>query len=96
MTRHRLGSGASGFDPDRVLCVLGDHLGKADAFLTAAEDLIERSWGGSGGEGGAYDASVMRRRNHVEHLVEAAKRAVRKAAKAGRKLEELAKRWRGA
>ena len=96
MTRHRLGSGAPGFDPDRALCALGDQLGKADAFLTAAEDLIERSWSGSGNESGAYDARVMRRRNHAEHLVEAAKLAVRKAAKTGRALEEFAKRWRGA
>ncbi len=96
MTRHRLGSGAPGFDPDLLLCVLGDHLGKADAFLTAAEDLIERPWGGSGDEGGAYDDSVKRRRLHAEHLVEAAKLAVRKAAKTARKLEEFAKRWRGA
>ena len=81
-------------DLDGTLDVMRDNLGRADAFITAAEDLIERPWGGSeDDEGDEDDDSLGRHRNHVAHLVESAKLAVRAAAYAG---EELANRRRGA
>ena len=92
MNRRRLGSGESRFDVDGTLCVLRDNLGKADAFITVAEDLIEQCWDGSGDEGDD-DNSATRRRNQVAHLVESAKLAVRAAAYAG---EAIASRRRGA
>lgn len=92
MTRRRLGSGQPRFDLDNMFYVLRDNLGKADAFITVAEDLIEQCWGDSGDEGDG-DNGVIRRRNQVAHLVESAKLAVRAAAYAG---EELANRQRGA
>jgi hypothetical protein len=78
------------FDFDGTLDVLRDNLGKADAFITAAEELIERSWCGDGGEDNDDDSddNLSRRRNQVAHLVESAKLAVRGAIYAG---EELAK-----
>lgn len=81
---------------DGLLCVLRDNLGKADAFISTAEELIVRSWGGGGGDDAEADDSVFRRRNHVEHLVEAAKLAVRAAGYAGQELEALAQRRQGA
>jgi hypothetical protein len=90
--RQRLGSGEPRFDLDGTLYVLRDNLGKADAFITVAEDLIEQCWDGCGDEGDD-DNSVSRRRNQVAHLVESAKLAVRAAGYAG---EELANRRRGA
>ena len=92
MTR-RLGSGTSRPDLDGELYVLRDNLGKADAFITAAEELIERSWSDDGDESDDGDDGLMRRRNHVEHLVESAKLAVRAATYTS---AELAKRRRGA
>jgi hypothetical protein len=65
--------------------VVRDHLGKADAFLTAAENLIEQPQEIDD----SRDDSLGRRRNHVAHLIESAKLAVRAAAHAG---EALAKR----
>ena len=97
MTRRRqLSPAAPCANVDGLLCVLRDNLGKADAFISTAEELIERSWDGEGEEGGDGDDSVMRRRNHVEHLVESAKLAVRAAAYTGQELEERAQRRRGA
>ena len=98
MTRRRqLPPAASGADADGLLCVLRDNLGKADAFITTAEDLIERSWGGDGGDDlDDDDDSVSRRRNHVAHLVESAKLAVRAAAYTGQELEQRDQRRRGA
>ena len=92
MNRRRLGSGEPRVDLDGTLCVLRDNLGKADAFITVAEDLIEHCWDRNGDEGDD-DNSITRRRNQVAHLVESAKLAVRAAAYAG---EELANRPRGA
>ena len=65
-------------DLDGTLDVMRDNLGRADAFITAAEDLIERPW-----EGSEDDDSLGRHRNHVAHLVESAKLAVRAAIYAG-------------
>ena len=91
MNRRRLGPGEAHFDLDNMVNALRDNLGKADAFITVVEDLIEQCWDGSGDEGDDDD-SVTRRRNQVAHLVESAKLAVRAAANAG---EELANRRRG-
>jgi len=92
VSRRHLGSGEPRFDLDGTLDVLRDNLGKADAFITVAENLIEQCWDGSGDEGDD-DNSVSRRRNRVAHLVESAKLAVRAAAYAG---EAIASRRRGA
>ena len=92
MSRRRLGSGEPRFDLDNMFYVLRDNLGRADAFITVAEDLIEQCWDGSRDEGDD-DNNVTRRRNQMAHLVESAKLAVRAAAYAG---EELANRRRGA
>jgi hypothetical protein len=78
VTRHRL-------DLDSTLDVMRDNLGRADAFITVAEDLIEQCWDGSGDEGDD-DNSITRRRNQVAQLVESAKLAVRAAAYAGEAL----------
>ena len=92
MNRRRLGSGEPRFDLDNMFSVLRDNLGRADAFITVAEDLIEQCWDGSGDESDD-DNSITCRRNQVAHLVESAKLAVRAAAYAG---EELANRRPGA
>ena len=68
-------------DLDGTLDVMRDNLGRADAFITAAEDLIERPWEGS--EDDEDDDGLGRHRNHVAHLVESAKLAVRAAIYAG-------------
>jgi hypothetical protein len=81
VNRKLLGPTAPTFDVTGTLYVLRDNLAKADAFITAAEELIERSDdGGEDNEG--------RRRNHVAHLVESAKLAVREAIRAGGQLDE--------
>ena len=61
-------------DLDNLIYLLRDNLGKADAYITAVEELIERP------EGAGRDEDVdepSRRRNHVAHLIESAKLAVR-------------------
>lgn len=83
-------------DADGLLCVLRDNLGKADAFLSTAEELVERVWEDHGVEDDDGVSSVLRRRSHVEHLIESAKLAVRAAAYTGEQLEERARRQRGA
>jgi hypothetical protein len=77
MTR-RLGSGESRFDRDRTLYVLRDNIARADAYITAAERLIEEPAGGD---------SISRRRTHLAHLIESAKLAVRAAIYAGSELD---------
>lgn len=79
-------------DLDSMFHVLRDNLGKADAFITVAEELIEQCWEGNGDDQDD-DTSVIRIRNQVAHLVESAKLAVRAAVYTG---EELANRRRGA
>jgi hypothetical protein len=66
---------------DNSLDVMRDNLGRADAFITAAEDLIERPGGES-----KDDDGLGRHRNHVAHLVESAKLAVRAAICAGHEI----------
>ena len=79
MTGQRRAALPSRFDLDHTLYVLRDNLGKADAFITAAEDLIEQPEGGDGGEDSDGNTYLSRRRSHIEHPVESAKRAVRAA-----------------
>ena len=89
MTRRReLTISAPCADADGLLHVLRDNLGKADAFITAAEELIGQPGGGIEGGEDDDDADLRRRRNHLAHLIESAKIAVRAAAYGG---EELAK-----
>ena len=86
MSRRRLGTGVPRFDHDHTLYVLRDNLRKADAFITAAEDLIERR-GVLGRFDEDGDDNLRRRRNHVAHLIESAKMAVRAAIYAGDELD---------
>lgn len=63
-----------------LLDLLRDHVNRADAFLTAAEDLIEHPSRGEDEEVDEdSDDHPGRRRNHVAHLLDAAKLAVRAA-----------------
>ncbi len=73
-------------DLDATLYLVRDNLGKADAFITAAEDLIKESREGDGSRDDDDDAGpddgddeLRRHRNHVAHMVGSAKFAVRKA-----------------
>jgi hypothetical protein len=91
MSRRRLGSRTPRFDREGVLYVLRDNLGRADAYITAAEDLIERPQDDDDDDEDDDD-KISRYRNHVAHLVESTKLAVRAAIYAG---AELAKRRGG-
>ena len=93
---------AEGPDVDDVLYVVLDNLGKADAFITSAEGIIEQPGGGIGGDGDGdgdeditddYDPS--RRRNHLAHMLEAAKLAVRAAQYAGDRMAAKLDAYRG-
>jgi hypothetical protein len=87
MTR-RLGSGEPRFDRDRTLHVLRDNIARADAMITAAERLIEEPPGDIRDEDEDEDGdSISRRRNHLAHLIESAKLAVRAAIYAGIELD---------
>lgn len=96
MTRP-IGSGEPRFDLDRdhTLCVLRDNIARADAMITAAEHLIEETpWDIRGNEGDDDEDdedesgdSISRRKNHLEHLIESAKLAVRAAIYAGDELD---------
>jgi hypothetical protein len=83
-------------DLDNLIYLLRDNLGKADAFITAAERMIEDPWS-SGADNPADEDetgdSGLRRRNHAEHLIESAKLAVRAAAYT---TEEIDRRRSGA
>lgn len=53
-----------------------DNLGKADAFITAAERELQESWSNRGDDPAEEDEtgdSVLGRRSRIEHLVEAHK-----------------------
>jgi hypothetical protein len=75
-------------DADGLLAVLRDNLGRADAFITAAEELIDRPGGGIGDGDADDDADASRRRNHLAHLIASAKLAIRAAAFATQELEQ--------
>jgi hypothetical protein len=79
-------------DIDGLLTVLRDNLGKADAFISAAEELIGRPGGGLESDEDDDEADLRRRRNHLAHLLDSAKLAVRAAAYGA---EELAKHRQG-
>lgn len=90
MTRRRqLGPAAPSADVDDLFCLLRDNLGKADAFMTSAEFQMEQAPSGDEDED-------LRRRSHVEHLVEAGKLAVRAAAYTSEEIENRVRRRRGA
>ncbi len=85
MRKHRLdpGSLSEGAPIDTVYAIR-DSLGKANAFISAAEILIERPRE----DGEDDDADPFGRiQNHVEHLVESAKLAVRQALRATGRLD---------
>jgi hypothetical protein len=92
--RRQLSPAVTCADVDDLLDALRDNLGKADAFISTAEELIERprSIGGDADS----DDEIQRRRSHIEHLVEAAKLAVRAAAYTSGAIEEIARRLREA
>ena len=75
-----------------MIAVLRDHLGKADAYISAAEELIEQPVldGDDDDEDGG---DVTRRRNHIAQLIESTKLAVRAAIYLG---DELDNRQSGA
>jgi hypothetical protein len=79
-------------DVDDLFCVLRDNLGKADAFISTAEELIERPQSPGGEE--ESDDDVVRCRNHIEYLVEAAKISVRAAAYTVGEIEKITQRRR--
>jgi hypothetical protein len=72
----RLATGNSCFDGGETLEALRDNIAKADAFITAAEELVESAGCLSCDDD---DADLARQRNHVAHLIESAKLAVRAA-----------------
>jgi hypothetical protein len=63
--------------------VLRDNLGRADAMLVTADELIVQLRSSEGGSGDG----LTRRRNHVSYLMEAARLAVRAAMHAGDELD---------
>jgi hypothetical protein len=73
------------FDRDHMIGVLRDHLGKADAYISAVEELIEQPIVDLGDDDDADE--VSRRRNHVAHLIESTKLAVRAAICVGDELD---------
>lgn len=88
MSARGLGATRPDFDRDHMIGVLRDHLGKADAYISAVEELIEQAV-----LDGDDDDDVTRRRNHVAHLIESTKLAVRAAICLG---DELDNRQSGA
>jgi hypothetical protein len=82
------------FDPDldNLIHLLRDNLGKADAFITAAECLIEESRSSDDDDPADEDEtgdSASRRRSHAEHLIESGKLAVRAAAYTTEEIDRL-------
>ena len=97
MTRRRqLGPAEPCADLNSLLCVLRDNLGRADAFITTAEDLIERPRSGNSDEDrDESEDDILRLRSHIEYLVESAKLAVRAAAYTSTEIEGRVRRQRG-
>jgi hypothetical protein len=76
------------FDRALTLYILRDNIARADALITAAEHLLEElDRGIEEGDEDEGGASISRRRNHVAHLIEGAKMAVRAAICAGDELD---------
>lgn len=71
--------------------LLRDSLGKADAFISVAEELIEQPQDCDD----CGDGDLLRRRSQIEHLLDAAKLAVRAAGHTSGELEEIARRRGG-
>ena len=90
MSARGLGATRPDFDRDHMIGVLRDHLGKADAYISAVEELIEQPVLDGDDDD---DDDVTRRRNHVAHLIESTKMAVRAAICLG---DELDNRQSGA
>jgi hypothetical protein len=88
--RRQLAAGAAPCDDiDDLFGLLRDNFGKADAFMTSAEYQMEQAPSGDEDED-------LRRRSHVEHLVEAGELAVRSAAYTTGELEDRVRRRQGA
>ena len=90
--RRQLGPTVACTDLDDLLGALRDNLGRADAFITTAEELIERPRSIGGDE--ESDDGILRRRSHIAHLVDAAKLAVRAAAYASSEIAAITLRQR--
>jgi hypothetical protein len=75
---------------DGQIYILRGNLGKADAFITAAEREIENSWRTVEVPAAEDGDSVLRRRSRIEHLVEAGKLAVRAAAYTTEEIDVIA------
>ena len=74
---------------DDLFGLLRDNLGKADAFISSAEYQMEQAPSGDEDED-------RRRKNHVEHLVEAAKFAVRAASRTTEEIDATVARRKDA
>jgi hypothetical protein len=74
---------------DDLFGLLRDDLGKADAFISSAEYQMEQAPSGDEDED-------QRRQSHVEHLVEAAKLAVRAASHTTEEIDATIARRRDA
>jgi len=80
-----LGPASPAVQRDHKLAMLRDYLGKADAYISAVEELIEQPVVDLGDDDDADE--VSRRRNHVAHLIESTKLAVRAAICVGDELD---------
>lgn len=81
-----------------LIYLMRDNLGKADAFITAAEREIEESWR-TDDDPAAEDEtgeSGLRRRSRIEHLIEAGKLAVRAAGYTTEEIDTQIRRTRNA
>jgi hypothetical protein len=74
---------------DNLIHLLRDNLGKADAFITAAECLIEESWSSDDDDLADEEETALRRRSRAEHLIESGKLAVRAAAYTTEEIDRL-------
>ena len=92
MSARGFGATRPDFDRDHMIGVLRDHLGKADAYISAVEELIEQAvLDGDDDDDDDDTGDVTRRRNHVAHLIESTKLAVRAAISLGDELDRVLK-----